>query len=312
MIDQANKLRDLVKSSREAEEAKAGVQDQQASVQQPVESLGLTSRVITVTSGKGGVGKTNFTTNLAIQFAKYGKRVVIIDTDFGLANIEILFGLIPKYSFADVLYNGKTIYEILTPGPMGIQFLSGGSGLGELANISNEQVNYLLENFAVLDTLADVVLIDTGAGISNVVMNFIKASSETVIITTPEPTSITDAYAIMKMMKESGSRLPSFKIVVNRADSEEEGKEIFAKLNMVTERFLSMPITDLGAIPTDRQLVQAVKQQKPVSICFPQSESAKAIDRICCTLLNVPVNKDEMSKEGIKTFFKRLVNIFGS
>ena len=152
-----------------------------------------TARVITVTSGKGGVGKSNMSINLAIQFRKMGKRVVILDADFGLANIEIMFGTAPKYNLSDLIYKGKDIKEIITWGPMEVGFISGGSGVAALSNLTKESLSYIIQNLAELDSLADTIIIDTGAGISDAVLEFLVASREILLITTPEPTSITDS-----------------------------------------------------------------------------------------------------------------------
>ena len=296
MTDQANKLRDIIKSRKISHENPP--------------RFNLSSRVITITSGKGGVGKTNFAINLALQLRKHNKKVVIIDADFGLANIEVLFGIIPRSSFADVVEKNKSMSEVLTEGPQGIKFISGGSGLGELANLSNEQMYEIINSLAELDKTADFILIDTGAGISKSVVNFVIASEETIVITTPEPTSITDAYSIIKTVKEVNSNIPEFKIIVNKTDSLAEGEEIFEKLNKVSERFLDIPLKCLGSVPYDNHLVKAVKRQEPVSICFPNSEVSKSIENIALALLDIEVGK-RIPNDGIKAFIRRLTSLFG-
>lgn len=294
MIDQANKLRDMI----------------QAKSVQIVPSRSLSARVITITSGKGGVGKTNFAVNLAIYLSKIGKRVTVLDADFGLSNVEILLGVIPKYSLADVITGKSSIGEIITEGPMGVQFVSGGSGLNELANITNRQMSYIIEKFAYLDTISDFILIDTGAGISNSVINFIKASDEAVIVTTPEPTSITDAYSLIKTVNEETDRLPKFKMVINRVDDLKEGSNIFEKLEKVANRFLGVNIEYLGSIPYDDNLVKAVKKQQPAIIYFPNCTFSKSMGEIADKLLDIPAKQGHES--GIKLFMKRLSNIFGN
>ena len=297
-MDQANNLRDLVRTQTETK----------TETQKPEPKPSITSRVIAVTSGKGGVGKTNFTINLAINLSRQNKRVVILDTDFGLANIEVLLGIIPKFNFGDVLDDKITIEEALTNGPSGIKFLSGGSGLSSLADINESQMTRLLDSFTFLDSISDYILIDTGAGISKSVINFVKASNETIIVTTPEPTSITDAYAIIKTLKEENSQMPEFKIVVNKVDDYKEGAEIFDKLSKVADKFLGVKLQSLGTISHDNYLVRAVKMQQPVTICFPNAESAKSIESISLRLLNM----ESRSKDGIMSFMKRLVNIFNN
>jgi len=294
MMDQANNLRNLVNKNNYERK-----------------KMELSSRVITVTSGKGGVGKTNFSLNLAIQFSKFDKKVVIIDADFGLANIEVLFGILPKYNLADVLRGERDVEEVLTDGPMGIKFISGGSGLKELSNITEKQLNYFINNFSYLDAISDIIIVDTGAGISKSVVNFIKASDETIIVTTPEPTSVTDAYALIKTIKEeSRGNIPDFKVVVNRVDDNEEGIEIYNKISRASSKFLGVSLENLGYIPYDRFLVKAVKHQQPATICFPNCEFARAIEKIGNKLMDIPVGK-KADISGIRGFMKRLVNIFG-
>ncbi len=297
MIDQANNLRNLINKNN---------------MEQKQKKIELSSRVITVTSGKGGVGKTNFSLNLAIQFSKFNKKVVIIDADFGLANIEVLFGILPKYNLADVLRGERDVEEVLTDGPMGIKFISGGSGLKELSNITEKQLNYFINNFSYLDAISDIIIIDTGAGISKSVVNFIKASDETIIVTTPEPTSITDAYALIKTIKEENHGIiPDFKVVVNRVDDAEEGDEIYNKISRASSKFLGVSLENLGYIPYDKFLVKAVKHQQPATMCFPNCEFTKSIEKIGYKLMNVEVEQDS-EKAGIRGFMKRLVNIFGN
>lgn len=298
MIDQADNLRNLVSKIEENNLYNKS-------------SLELSSRVITVTSGKGGVGKTNFSLNLGIQLSKMKKRVIIIDADFGLANIEVLFGIIPKYNLADVLKGNKDISDILADGPMGIKFISGGSGIKELSNITERQTSYFINNFSYLDAVSDIIIIDTSAGISRSVVNFVKASDETIIITTPEPTSITDAYALMKIIREENKIAPKFRLVVNRVDNNEEGLEVYSKINMASTKFLGIQLQNLGYIPYDNCLVKAVKHQEPAVICFPQCEFTKAIEDISYTLMNV--KHENSSKEtGIRGFIKRLTGLFNN
>jgi flagellar biosynthesis protein FlhG len=159
-----------------------------------------TARVITVTSGKGGVGKSNVTVNLAVQLQKAGKRVIIFDADFGLANVEVMFGTIPKHNLSDLIFHGKSIRKIITPGPMDIGFISGGSGVIGLNNLYTEQIQFLVRSLSELNELADIILIDTGAGISDQVLKFVMASPEVLLVTTPEPSSLTDAYSLLKAL----------------------------------------------------------------------------------------------------------------
>lgn len=179
-MDQAEQLRNIIKANN-----------------QPQRPL---ARVITVTSGKGGVGKSNTAINLAIQFRKMGQRVIILDADFGLANIEIMFGAVPKHNLCDLIYQGKNIKEIITWGPMEVGFISGGSGIAGMSNLSRDYLNYIVQNLVQLDEMADTIIIDTGAGISDAVLEFLVASGEILLVTTPEPTSITDSYSLLKAL----------------------------------------------------------------------------------------------------------------
>ncbi|MCL2618227.1 MAG: P-loop NTPase [Defluviitaleaceae bacterium] len=321
MSDQANRLRDIIKAKNEGQppEADGGsMQTLLADLLNDKHTAKPTAKVITITSGKGGVGKTNFTVNLAIALGRMGKRVVVIDADFGLANIEVLLGIVPKRSFADVFAQKCTIQEVLTPGPLGVNFISGGSGLSNMSSISNDQLKHIIENFDVLDAMADFVLIDTGAGISKSVMAFVLASNESIVITTPEPTSITDAYAVIKTAKEEMPDPPTFKIVVNRVESKEEGFDIYHKLSRVCSKFLMMEVENLGFIPYDHNLVKAVKKQTPVSVGFPQSGATLAINEVCRKLLFGESALQDLKQEaggaeaqgGMKSFVKRLTGLF--
>lgn len=293
MIDQANILRDRVRAKTIEAELKAPIK---------------LARVITVTSGKGGVGKTNVSVNLAINFIKKGKKVVILDADFGLANVEVLFGVTPKYSLAHIILGTKKIEDIISDGPLGIKFISGGSGLKQLANITESQIQFIIKSFAYLDSIFDVVIVDTGAGISDSVLNFVKISTETIIVTTPEPTSLTDCYTVIKTITEGGVKIPKLKLIINKVEDENEGLEVFEKLKNVCGNFLNTNIISLGSIPDDKYLVKAVKRQIPITICYPNSEATKAIEKISENLIQI--NGNFKDSEGVMSYMKKLVNIF--
>lgn len=267
------------------------------------------ARVITVTSGKGGVGKSNTAINLAIHFKKMGKRVIILDADFGLANIEIMFGAVPKHNLCDLIYQGKNIKDIITWGPGEVGFISGGSGIAGMSNLSIDYLNYIIRNLAELDSIADIIIVDTGAGISDAVLEFLVASGEILLITTPEPTSITDSYSLLKAV----SRHPRYdrentriRMIANRVEREEEGQILFKKLYSVVQRFLKLPMSYLGSIPYDAQLSRAVMQQVPVSLANPNAKSALAYERIAARLLD----KEEASRtvnRGMAAFFAHII-----
>ena len=290
-MDQAEQLRNIIKAGN-------------VNRNRPV------ARVITVTSGKGGVGKSNTAINLAIQFRKMGQRVIILDADFGLANIEIMFGTVPKHNLCDLIYQGKNIKEIITWGPMEVGFISGGSGIAGLSNLSRDYLVYIIQNLAELDAIADVIIIDTGAGISDAVLEFLVASGEILLVTTPEPTSITDSYALLKAL----NRHPRFmmeasqiKVIANKVDSQNEGQALFNKLNAVVSRYLKLPISYLGAVPQDNQLSKAVMQQMPVSLQTPQAKSALAYEAIAAKLMNKDLNQN-IPKRGMAAFFSHIIS----
>ena len=288
-MDQAEQLRNIIKANN---------------VQRPV------ARVITVTSGKGGVGKSNTAINLAIQFKKMGQRVIILDADFGLANIEIMFGAVPKHNLCDLIYQGKSITEISTWGPMEVGFISGGSGIAGLSNLSREYLTYIIQNLAQLDAIADVIIVDTGAGIADAVLEFLVASGEILLVTTPEPTSITDSYSLLKALKRHprfSEKDSQIKIIANKVDSAGEGQALFNKLNAVVARYLKLPILYLGAVPQDSQLSKAVMQQMPVSLQAPGAKSALAYEAIAAKLMNRELNQN-LVKRGMAAFFSHIVS----
>lgn len=265
-MDQAEQLRNIVKQQNKKQRS---------------------ARVITVTSGKGGVGKSNVSVNLAIQMSRLGKRAVILDADFGLANIEVMLGIRPQYNLADMMFRGKDVKDIICTGPEDIGFISGGSGLREMTNLNKDQILSLVRTMYELDHYADVVIIDTGAGISDTVIELVASSSEVLLVATPEPTSITDAYALLKTLHrhdgfEAGST--SIKMIGNRIQSYEEGKELYLKLNTVVNKFLGMDMEYLGAIPYDECLPRAVMQQQPVSLAYPDAPSARAMLELAMVL----------------------------
>ena len=289
-MDQAEQLRNIIKASGRP--------------QRPL------ARVITVTSGKGGVGKSNTAINLAIQFRKMGQRVIILDADFGLANIEIMFGAVPKHNLCDLIYQGKNIKDIITWGPMEVGFISGGSGIAGLSNLSRDYLIHIIQNLKELDSIADIIIVDTGAGISDAVLEFLVASGEILLVPTPEPTSITDSYSLLKAL----NRHPRFsnensqvKMIANKVESKGEGQSLFQKLNAVVNRYLGLPLTYLGEIPADGQLSKAVMQQMPVSLQTPQAKSAQAFEMIAAKLMDKEI-VGEVKKRGMAAFFAHIAS----
>ncbi len=266
------------------------------------------TKVITITSGKGGVGKSNMAVNLAIQFTNMGKKVIILDADFGLANVEVMFGTLPNYNLSDVIFNGRSIRDIITTGPMGIGFISGGSGVVGLNNLNREQITFLVHNLSLLNDLCDILIIDTGAGVSDQVLEFVLASPEVLLVSTPEPSSLTDSYSLMKAMCKSSKYLKdgtNVHLVANKVNSESEGKAVYQKMQSVVKKFLGGDLDYLGYVPYDSSLEKAVRNQKVVSLEYPMSKSAKSFEGIASKLLQ----KDESThfKWGVSHIFSALL-----
>ena len=284
-MDQAQQLRNVIKKHNQVNQN--------------------TARVVTVTSGKGGVGKSNLAVNLAVQLRKEGKRVVIFDADFGLANVEVMFGAIPQYNLSDFIYRGKGIKEIITPGPMDIGFISGGSGIIGLNNLYREQIMYLVKSIDELNEIADFIIIDTGAGISDQVLEFVMASPEVLLVSTPEPSSLTDSYSLLKALYRNPNFVAgstTIHVVSNRVNSMEEGQAVYDKLNSVVSQFLHGKLNYLGMIPADTALEKAVRQQQTVSLLEPNAKSAKAFEVLAGNLLNGTHNHVSM-RRGIGQMF---------
>jgi len=296
MNDQADMLRKIV-----------NMQTGNPEIGLATKSSNKKARVITVTSGKGGVGKTNITVNLALALSKMGLKVVILDVDFGLANIDVLFGIVPKYTMLDIIHEEKNIFEVLTDGPENIKFLSGGSGVEELIRLDRKKLGNFISSIGMLDRFFDVILIDTGAGLSQNVMSFIMAADEVLLVTTPEPTAITDAYALVKIISRR-DRKKKINILVNKAESIKEANEIVNKLCVVSEKFLSFKLIKLGYILYDENVTKSVKMQKPFSTVNPKCQAAKNITEIAEKLF-LDNAHDEIG--GAKGFISKLLSFFG-
>ncbi len=287
-MDQAEQLRNVMKKNSVRSASKA--------------------RVITITSGKGGVGKSNVAVNLAVQLRKLGNRVIIFDADMGLANVEVMFGAIPKYNLSDMIYHGKKMKEIITDGPMEIGIISGGNGIAGMNNLTKSQLSRLVNTLVELDELTDFVLIDTGAGISHSVMEFVTASPEVLIIMTPEPSSLTDSYSLIKTLFGNPGFVPAgtrIETVVNRTVSEADGKLVYDKFSSVVSKFLQGEVHYYGMIPQDIQLEKSVREQKIVSLSAPNSKSARAFHVLAKSLVDGgPAVMPE--KQGILQLFSSL------
>ncbi len=263
-------------------------------------------RVISVTSGKGGVGKTNVVANLALALRNMGKRVLILDADLGLANMDVLLGLNPHYTISHVLKGEKRLEEILITAPGGFKLLPAASGMQELAELDNSQRLFLLNELDSLQELFDILLIDTGAGISSNVMYFNSAAMERVVIVTNEPTSLTDGYALIKILTNRYKQ-KRFKILVNSARNAVEADQIYKQLSLVVDKFLGSPSLDyLGWIPYDKLIPMAVRQQQMVLQRYPHTPASKSFIKLADNLVS---SDDGSVFEGdIKFFWRKLLN----
>jgi len=293
MKDQAEKLRLIVKSIKEQRVSANAV---------PV------PRIVTVTSGKGGVGKTNFTINFAIALSELGQRVVIIDADFGLANVDVMLGVSPKYDLSYVMRQEKTIDDVTSIGPGGIKFISGGAGLGELVNIHPEKLEAFIKSLELLEKTNDIILIDTGAGISDRVIRMVLAANETILITTPEPTSITDAYVLAKMSLSINSNL-RFKLIINKAESHQEAELMLSKFNGVVKKFLNTEVDNMGYILYDANVIKSVKEQFPYILGYPKSLASRQIKEIAKSFVSVEENKVYI-KRGLRGYIQVLAGLW--
>lgn len=286
MYDQAQGLREIIKKQTD-------------------QTLKQT-RIITVTSGKGGVGKSNFSLNFALGLIAAGKKVVVLDVDLGLANIEVLMGVSPKNYLLDLIEQDKTVWDVLEKGPNGLEFISGGTGFSHLLELNEVQLNRFFEKMAALNGYADFVIIDTGAGLTKQSLSFIMAADDVILVTTPEPTSITDAYAVVKLVQASEPNV-RIKMVVNRVGSPREGKMAFDKLALVSKKFLNLEIASLGYMHDDSHVSRAVKQQTPFFLAYPSAIASLGIKDLVHSYLEGNSQSIYVPR-GVKGFLKRMIS----
>lgn len=265
----------------------------------------IMTRTIAITSGKGGVGKTHFAANLGVKFAQGGKKVMVMDADLGLANLDIVMGVRPKFSLAHLIRREKTLREIVFPGPCGIRMIAGGSGLEELADLDDEARNELMSSLEQIEDDVDILIIDTGAGLSRNVLGFLRAVEEVIVISTPEPSSLADAYGIIKALAREKTDA-SISIVANRVVSPEEAAEVYRRLSLVARQFLGISVSDGGYIYEDPVVSESVRQRKPFVLVNPSSPAACCIDEIAGRLIEVGVYSGDRP-----SFFRRVASIFG-
>ena len=297
MGDQAEKLRELMRSR--TNENTSGGNGKSGG------SLKTNTRVIAVSSGKGGVGKTNIAINLAIAYGQLGKKVVVMDADLGLANVNVILGIIPKYNLYHLVRKQKRMREIIQDTSYGIQIVAGASGFSKIANLSEEERESFVSEIQELSS-ADILIIDTGAGVSNNVLSFIAASDDVIIVTTPEPTAITDAYGIIKIIAtEIESLNLGLKLVVNRVKSVSEARKVAERVINIAGQFLNLKVDYLGFIYDDELVHTSVVKQKPFIVLDAGGKSSLCVRHILGRLENIEYKEGT----GVTRFIKRL---FGS
>jgi len=245
-------------------------------------------RVIAVTSGKGGVGKTNVSVNLAVALADSGRNVMLMDADLGLANVDVMLGLHPEYDLSHVIDGQRTLEEVIVPGPGGLHIVPAASGTQAMAQLTPAEHAGVIRAFSELSQPLDTLIVDTAAGIADSVVSFVRASQEVIVVVCDEPASITDAYALIKVLnRDHGAQ--RFRVLANMAHSAQEGRDLFNKISRVTERYLDVTLDFMGAVPHDDYLRKAIKRQKPVVEAYPRSRAAMAFKNLAQKADNWPV-----------------------
>jgi len=289
VADQAEKLREIMRNKNSASQSES-TPSQKA------------SRIISVSSGKGGVGKTNIAINLALAYAKMGKKVIVLDADLGLANVNVVLGVIPRYNLYHLIRQQKKMRDIILDTPYGIQIVAGASGFSKIANLSEEERKIFIEELQELSS-ADIIIIDTSAGVSNNVLTFVAASDDVIIVTTPEPTAITDAYGIVKIIATEIDNLDlGLKLVVNRVKSVTEGRKVAERVINIAGQFLNIKLDYLGFVYEDAVVQNAVIRQRPFLSLDPKGKASICIDHIVRRLENI----DFKEGGGISKFLKKL------
>jgi len=261
-------------------------------------------KVIAIASGKGGVGKTNVTVNIGTALAAQGKEVVLLDADLGLANIDVMLGLHPQFNLLHVLDGSKQLMDIIVDGPAGLKIIPAASGVQKMAELNSVEHAGMIQAFSELQQHIDVLLIDSAAGIADSVISFSRAAQEVIVVVCDEPASITDAYALIKLLSRDHG-VERFHIIANMSRSVQEGRELFDKIAMVCERFLDVTLDFMGIVPFDEDLRRAVKQQRAVVEAYPRSKSAAAFAHLAKKIDVWPVQKQPRGH--MEFFVERLI-----
>ena len=295
MGDQADGLRLLMKEIHKTADNTGGNHD-----------TAQKTRIIAVTSGKGGVGKTNVATNMGIAYAQMGKKVIVLDADLGLANVNVIMNVIPQYNLYHVIKKQKKLSEIIIDTEYGIKLIVGASGFAKIANMAEAERNEFINEMYTLSDV-DIIIIDTSAGVSKNVLSFVAAADEVVIITTSEPTAITDAYGIIKVIATEVDNMNlNLKMIINRVDSAAEGKRIADRMINIAAQFLNLKIEYLGFIYNDPLVTKAVLKQKPFIIAEPNGKAASCLKHIVSRMEKNEIPETGSEGGGFARFIKKL------
>jgi len=283
MADQAQNLRDLVGKKQEI-------------------------RVLSISSGKGGVGKSSISINLAVALSRLGVRVLVVDADFGLANVDVMLGVTSRYDVSYFLRGEKTLNDIIQLGHEGVRFISGGSGVNDLINMGEEKLAELISGIVHLEAPIDFIIVDTGAGINESIIQLVLASSETVVVTTPEPTAILDAYALVKTIVKRSASHP-LHVLINKCESKKEAHRVQSGFAEVVGRHLGKNINPLGVIMYDNAVPMSIKRQTPITVSDPGCPTAREIGLIARAILDLPTETNRNSI--LSKVFSRILNVTG-
>ncbi len=298
MRDQADKLREMALNLK---------QEIEAEISRDLKH----SRVIVISSGKGGVGKSTLALNLSINLCTRGKKVILMDADMGLANLDVMLGLVTKFNIYHIVQQKKSMEEITISGPEGLKIIPGGSGISELANLEDTELKRILVELRKLDGVYDYMIIDTGAGISKSVMSFLLAAEDIIVITTPEPTAITDAYSLVKNVTKN-SFAGSIYLVVNKVANDSEGILMAEKFKLVCQKFLSCEIKPLGHIVNEPLIGEGIRRQKAFIQIYPRSTASRNIATIVDRLIEASGQKSpglEAKRGGIRSFIEKIAGL---